>query len=70
MKLKQYKLKNLDSSSYKICWLDGDLNVGAKLTLKDEIEKFEVIEKYDTEISKELLDMNRNPKWYSIWYLI
>ena len=70
MKLKQYKLKNLDSNSYKICWLDGDLNVGAKLTLKDEIEKFEVIEKYDTEISKELLDMNRNPKWYSIWYLI
>ena len=70
MKLKQYKLKNLDSSSYKICWLDGDLNVGAKLTLKDEVEKFEVIEKYDTEISKELLDMNRNPKWYSIWYLI
>lgn len=70
MKFKQYKLKNLDSSSYKICWLDGDLNVGAKLTLKDEVEKFEVIEKYDTEISKELLDMNRNPKWYSIWYLI
>ena len=70
MKLKQYKLKNLNSNSYKICWLDGDLNVGAKLTLKDEVEKFEVIEKYDTEISKELLDMNRNPKWYSIWYLI
>ena len=70
MKLKQYKLKNLDSNSYKICWLNGDLNVGAKLTLKDEVEKFEVIEKYDTEISKELLDMNRNPKWYSIWYLI
>ena len=68
MKLKQYKLKNLNSNSYKICWLDGDLNVGVKLTLKDEVEKFEVIEKYDTEISKELLDMNRNPKWYSIWY--
>ena len=70
MKLKQYKLKNLNSNAYKICWLDGDLKIGAKLTLKDEIEKFEVIEKYDTEISKELLDMNRNPKWYSIWYLI
>ena len=66
MKLKQYKLKNLDSDSYKICWLDGDLKIGTKLTLKDEIGKFEVIEKYNTEILKDLLDLNRNPVWYSV----
>lgn len=66
MKLRQYKLKSLETGSLKVCWLDGDLKVGTRLTLKDEPGKYEVIERYDTEISKDLLDLNRNPVWYSI----
>lgn len=66
MRLKQYKLKSLDSGAFKICWLDGDLKVGTKLTFRGEENKFEVIEKYDTEVSPEFLDLNRNPEWYSI----
>ena len=66
MKLRQYKLKSLDKGSFKVCWLDGDLKVGTKLTLKGDDTKYEVIESYDTEVSKEFLDMNRNPEWYSI----
>lgn len=66
MKLRQYKLKSLDSGLIRVCWLNGDLNEGTKLTLKGEKDKFEVIEKYDTEVSSEFLDLNRNPVWYSV----
>ena len=66
MKLKQYKLQSLDTGSFKVCWLDGDLKVGTRLPLKGEDTKYKVVEAYNTEISKEFLDLNRNPEWYSI----
>lgn len=65
-KYKQYKIKDLEDNSFKICWLDGDLKIGAKITLKNEEGWYQVVEKYDVEIVKDILDMNRNPKWYSV----
>lgn len=65
-KYKQYKLKDLNNNSFKTCWLNGDLKVGTKITLKNEEDWYQVIEKYDIEVVKDVLDMNRNPKWYSV----
>ena len=61
MNLRQYKLKSLDKGSFKVCWLDGDLKIGTKLTLKGDDTKYCFIVSYDTEMSNEFLDMNRSP---------
>ena len=61
----QYKLKEMNSDTYKVCWLDKSVNPGAKVTLKGDDKWYQVIEKYNT-IDSEVLDMNRNIKWYSL----
>lgn len=66
MKLRQYKLEEVDSKAIKICWLDGNLRPGAKVTLRDIPGRYKVVERYDTEMSSEELDLNRNPVWYSV----
>lgn len=58
-------MKEVDSNTYKVCWLDKSINVGDKVTLKGEDRWYQIIEKYGT-IDSEILDMNRNVKWYSL----
>lgn len=61
----QYKLKEVNSETYKICWLDKPVEVGSKITLKGESKWFKVMEKYN-KVDSSVLDLNRNPEWYSI----
>lgn len=62
--LTQYKLKRIDSETYKICWLDRRVPTGAVISLKDIDCKYRVVERYgDIEASK--LDLDRKPVWYS-----
>ena len=65
MTLIQYKLKEVDSDTYKVCWLDKSVEPGVKITLKGGDKWYEVIEKYN-EVDSEILSMNRNIKWYSL----
>lgn len=64
-KVIQYKLKEINSDTYSICWLDKDIKVGSKVSLKGEEGWFKVVEKYNT-IDSSSLDLNRNPNWYSL----
>ena len=61
----QYKLKQVDSETYKVCWLDKKVNTGAIITLKDDDRRYKVIERYG-DIESDKLDLNRKPVWYSI----
>lgn len=61
----QYKLKEENSETYKICWLDKSVRIGSRITLKGENTWYKVIERYN-EINSQILDMNRNIKWYSL----
>lgn len=65
MILIQYKLKEINSETYKICWLDKPVEVGSKITLKGESRWFKVVEKYGKADSS-CLDLNRNPNWFSV----
>ena len=61
----QYKLQDLQSKAFKICWLDKKINVGSVLTLKDLVGKYKVIERYG-DIDANTLDLNRKIVWYSL----
>ena len=61
----QCKLKEVNSETYKVCWLDKAVEVGSKITLKGESRWFKVIEKYG-KVDSSLFDLNRNPEWYSV----
>lgn len=65
MTLIQYKLKEVDSDTYKVCWLDKSVKPGVKITLKGGDKWYEVIERYNA-VDSEILSMNRNIKWYSL----
>lgn len=62
----QYKIKKETSDTYKVCWLDrNDLKSGMRVKLKGEDDWYVIIEKYNT-MKAEILDMNRNPDWFSV----
>lgn len=59
----QYKLKNVQTGAFCICWLDKDLKVGNRVTLRDKKGTFEITEKYGT-ANKSSLDLNETSSWY------
>ena len=65
MEYMQYKIQDINSGAIRVCWLDKKINVGSKITLKDEEGQFIVLEKYGT-IDSSILALNRNPNWKTI----
>ena len=65
MILIQYRLKKVNSETYKICWLDKSVEVGSKITLKGENCWFKVIEKYG-KIDYSILELNKSIPWYAL----
>lgn len=61
----QYKLQDVQTKAFKICWLDKKVNVGNILTLKDVEGKYKVVERYG-DIDADTLDLNRKVVWYSL----
>jgi len=62
----QYKIKKETSDAFRICWLDkNNLKPGMRVKLKGEDDWYVILERYNT-MKAEILDMNRNPNWFSV----
>jgi len=62
----QYKIRKEGTDTYRTCWLDrNELKPGMRVRFRGEDDWYVIIEKYST-MRAEILDMNRNPDWFSV----